>query len=168
MTNLSAIREARIDAACRAIVARFADALNRRNLNALEALLAPELFWELPTAEPARSPAAVCQGLTELWAHYERDDVWLDIDIGKTCSIEVVSERLAHSSIWMVMYSGVDATDHRVRVAKDKAELIGRCRQSYVLTQRGWRIAEHRAIPMYHSTTFSLPTRQRFEQTQFA
>jgi hypothetical protein len=168
MSHFTALRDARIDAECKTIVSRFADALNRRDLSALEPLLAPELYWELPKGVSVRTPAAVCRGLTELWSHHERDDLWFDIDIRKTCSVEVVSEHLARGSIWMVMYSGVEAKERRLGVSKYAAELLWRCRQLYVLTDGGWRIAEHRIVPMYHSATFSLPSLHHTEHAELA
>lgn len=167
MKHLSSLRRARIEAACRALVARLGDALNRRDPDALVAVLAPDLCWELPGGGSWHTPADVRSGFVDLWARAERNDLWLDVGNGLACWIEVESACRARSSNWLVMYAGVPPLGLRGNVMRNKPEMIACCRHLFVSTRRGWRIADHRATRLYRSASCALPVPQPSGFPQF-
>ena len=163
MNHTSPLRHERIEFICRALVARFADALNKRDPIALAAALAPDLFWETAYAQPLRNPAEVARGFMDLWARDEGKDLWLDVDIARTCRIEVEGPHRARGSTWVVMYGGVHPHRARADMTLNRPEMIGCCRQLFVCTPHGWRIAEHRATAIFRSTSAMLRVPQSKE-----
>jgi len=136
---MTSIESAADQIAIHDLAARFTDAVNRRDPDALAALFTEDGQWHVPGVPPAQGRAAISERLAGLLENFARL-----IQLTHSGHVDVDGE--SASAVWYVTETAQDAADNGF-------EFTGAYTDTLVRTAEGWRFSQRSFAFLYRAKT---------------